>query len=232
MVKKLNVKDNTVKAKGQIRKEDGIFYLGNENAQTKILVLGNSILKHARLEEIGWFGDWGMAATCKKNDFIHRLYSLLKENGFDVHIKARQCSTWEREYMTEGIVDDFATERDFKPDVLVITLGENVLPLNNEEEKNVFVEELERLTKFMAKPTTKILFKTCVWESPSVDEGIENVAKKLGARVASVSHLRENPEKFFALGKFEHNGVAMHPGDEGMKEIARVFYKTLADILE
>lgn len=40
-----------------------LSFLGNKEAKTKILVVGNSITRHGPLKEIGWERDWGMAAS-------------------------------------------------------------------------------------------------------------------------------------------------------------------------
>ena len=41
-----------------------------------------------------------------------------------------------------------------------------------------------------------------------------------------MGELGEN-DKMKASGLFEHEGVAVHPGDEGMKEIANIIYNKI-----
>ena len=58
-------KENTAPSADQMQNSVTAYYLGNPMAKKKILIVGNSITWHAPKEEIGWFGNWGMAEIAK-----------------------------------------------------------------------------------------------------------------------------------------------------------------------
>ena len=72
---------NDVPAEGQLKENDCVSFSLAENADVKILFLGNSITRHGKAENLGWLGDWGMAASRKENDYVHKLISRLLEDG-------------------------------------------------------------------------------------------------------------------------------------------------------
>ena len=57
-------------------------------------------------------------------------------------------------------------------------------------------------------------------------EGVKRVAQKLNAPCIYLGDLGEMDE-MKAVGLFEHSGVAAHPGDKGMSEIAKLILENM-----
>lgn len=85
--------NNNVPAEEQVK--DPVRFIGTKGY--KVLVVGNSITLHAPKPEIGWTGDFGMAASCKKADFVHRLYALCSEKK-ETQMCILQASVFEKYY--------------------------------------------------------------------------------------------------------------------------------------
>ena len=58
----MGLKDNTVSAENQLKTELPIFFENKDGNGKRVLFVGNSITLHEAKEEIGWYGNYGMAA--------------------------------------------------------------------------------------------------------------------------------------------------------------------------
>lgn len=219
------ISKNTVSGDGQMKNSSEISFLGNENAKTRILVVGNSITRHGPLAEIGWERDWGMAASEPEKDYVHRLFKMLSESGKCVFMRIRQCAFWERNFLKEDILSNYDGERDFKADIVVFRLGENV----PKENHPYFADALEKFLKYLCKVNTKVVLTTCFWHYNEIDDDIRSFAKRIGVTATELGDLGDaNDMK--AIGLFWHEGVANHPGDKGMEIIAeRIFNAIIKD---
>ena len=97
MIPSKNAESNTVSALGQIdvNKFVSIFKRGGAK---RVLFFGNSITRHEPNPSLGWYGDWGMAASREENDYVHTLVSMLQAAGDNVDYCIAQLAEWERDY--------------------------------------------------------------------------------------------------------------------------------------
>lgn len=218
----VDIKNNTVSAENQMINSSLVYHLGNPKAKTRILVVGNSITRHGPNKGIGWERDWGMAASAPEKDYVHRLFSMLFEDGQDVFMRVSQCANWEMKLQEQGILSDYDGDREFKADIVVFRLGENVPDCN----KPYFEREMKKFVAYIC-PNGKVIYTTCFWENPVIDEAIKKVATERGEVCVDGNFSKE--EKNMALGQYAHSGVAMHPSDEGMEEIAKAIFQELIE---
>lgn len=227
-MKTITIKDNTVSAVGQVTKSSETFVLGNEQAKSRILILGNSITRHGPAESIGWHGDWGMAASSIQNDYVHRLYAKLQD---DVCFYVRQASDWELNYKkNENILAEFKEEKEFQANIVVFMLGENIHDVQTEQDMETFKEKLAEFLAYVSPKTAKIIFTSCVWENPLVDKVIMELANQSGQAFIDLNFIGNDGENL-AIGCFEHGGVASHPGDKGMEKIATKLHEIIKKML-
>lgn len=217
-------KKNSVRADNQL---DSCKYVSiiNNSAKRKVLFVGNSITKHAPAPNIGWYGDWGMAATKKENDYVHLIMKKLdEEKSADFCIA--QCSKWESSYIngSELLNQYYQTARDFNADIIIIRIGENI-KLNStiEDCKRCF---LEMISYFNKDKNAKVIITNLFWKNEQINNMIQEIANENEFVFCDISDL-EQDEKTMALNEYEHEGVSVHPSDFGMKCIADKILKCI-----
>ena len=215
------IDENTVEAVNQVKESSVVSYLGNANAKYRILILGNSITRHSPKSDIGWELDCGMAASCEENDYVHTLYRLLKNAGYDVYVRVRQASEWEVNITEPNVVERFSKDKDFGADYIVFRLGENIKAQNR---PNTY-SYLKEFASYLTENKGEMIYLTSFWESEELDKGIQKVAEERN-EIWKHGGFSADPTTM-ALGKFEHDGVAKHPGDKGMRLIAEGFFDIL-----
>ena len=125
---------NNVRADNQLSQKDCLSIYKNDG-DIKVLFIGNSITKHGPAPDIGWNGNWGMAASDLENDYVHLVVNSLREK-VSVDYSIAQCSRWEQNYNdTENFFkNNYQDLQDFEADIIIVRIGENVKLKNDEEE--------------------------------------------------------------------------------------------------
>lgn len=223
-----NALENNVSAKGQVKK--GPYRIFNRGGNKKILFFGNSITWHSLSPGIGWYGDWGMAASCVEKDYVHLVVSALDEKIGKVDFAIAHASEWERMTPPECekyLRDTFAPVLDFAADIIVIRLGENMPKDAAPACKDYF---LDMIDYFVNGSDAKVVLTDSFWHNSARDEMVREIAGEKGYAFCTLSDLEED-ERTMALGKFEHRGVSLHPSDYGMKMIAERIIETMGQVL-
>ena len=227
MYESTNASKNNVSSENQLDANKYVRIYTKENSVKKVLFVGNSITRHAPKSDIGWFGDWGMAASAKDKDYVHLVVDGLNEKYGNIDYCIAQAALWETNYFNGAdILNEFYTPaRDFNADIVIIRIGENINRDKNKEinSKPYFSE----MVRFFAKdPKAKVIVTDNFWRIEVLNTMIREVADENGYKFCHISDLESNKETM-AIGLFEHEGVSLHPGDYGMKCIAERILKKL-----
>ena len=192
----------------------------------RILFVGNSITRHAPKPDIGWFHNWGMAASALEKDYVHLMIRAMREREPGADFCIAQMANWERQYwLGAAILDQYRAAAAFRPDVIIMRIAENV-PRDRLAE-HPFAPCYEELLQFLdPEKHARIILTTSFWPAGGVDEAIRDVARRQGYPLVELGELGLQDD-MKALGLFEHAGVAAHPGDAGMAAIAAAILRQL-----
>lgn len=198
----------------------------------KILFLGNSITLHGPAPQIGWTGNWGMAASREELDYVHRLTRRISQHASnEPQVLVKNIAEFERGLDTFPIIEKLSKELEFQADLVVLAIGENVAALNSEELQERYAKAFTSLVGEILKhgPST-LLIRSCFWADAVKDKIMRRVCESESAVWVDISTLGHQPENSARSERtIEHAGVAGHPGDRGMQAIADALWKTLTN---
>ncbi len=112
----------------------------------KVLILGNSITQHGPSAAKGWLANWGMAATCPENDYVHLLQDKILAKNANVDVHWGNIAEFEKYfYDWSKINGDFSKYVDFDADIIICTIGGNIT--NGQWEEDSSYENSNTFTK-------------------------------------------------------------------------------------
>lgn len=210
--------DNNVPGENQVAQDKRIS--GEGNGAPRFLFLGNSVTLHNPLPAIGWSGRWGMAASEESRDYVHAFMAQARRKHPDAAWRIGQLADWERNFWKdEEVLKDFSALRDWRPDyILCVILGANT-PQESLEAHDFGAHYRRMLRFFNPDGHARLILTDMFWRSPAKDTSIRAAAQDMNAAFVGLNDLGDN-DAMMAVGLFAHNGVAHHPGDRGMQEIA------------
>ncbi|WP_009962827.1 SGNH/GDSL hydrolase family protein [Verrucomicrobium spinosum] len=196
----------------------------------KILFLGNSITKHGPKADIGWTGNWGMAASAEDKDYVHLVTKgLTKTDAPAPQTFVQNIAEFERNYATFDLATKLKDAANFAPTLIILAIGENVPALKNDEEKALFTKQVTSLLTTLKGPNSpKIIVRSSFWQNAAKDQCLKQACDTVGGIFVNIAGL-DKVEANYARSErpFKNEGVARHPGDRGMQAIADAIVKAV-----
>lgn len=189
----------------------------------KVLFLGNSITLHGPAPEIGWAGDWGMAASSREKDYAHRLLDRISEEaGGAPKAMIRNIADLERKQADFDIPEALKDELAFEADVVILAIGENAPSPKTDEARERFAEALRGLLDRLGRRGhPRIFVRGEFWPDAEKDRLLKRACEDAGGVFVDLVKVAADPRNAAgAEREIEHAGVAAHPGDRGMAAIA------------
>ncbi|MBR3893890.1 MAG: SGNH/GDSL hydrolase family protein [Clostridia bacterium] len=219
-----NELNNNVSARGQLGANRSVRFEGKAGG-LRLLCVGNSITWHGYKEDIGWLGDWGMAASAKEKDYVHRLADKLSRKYGDVEICIAQLAEWECGY-AQGpslLEEKWNEARDFAADIVVIRLGENM----KRDAAPACKPDFEKMIQYFLKnERALVVVSDDFWKNDVRDAMIREIAEEQGYAFCHIGDLEDDP-RTMAIDEYEHRGVGLHPSDYGMELIAQRLFDVI-----
>jgi len=192
---------------------------------TKLVVVGDSITKHGPAANLGWSGDWGMAASVEAKDYVHLIVARLTaaQNGQAPQLMVVGGGGGKLGDKV-GLLPSVTA---FGADLAIVQMGEN-------DNVNISVDGFqvpyERILKAFLAGNPKVrIFCFGVWSGSSTkDELIQAACRDCGATFVSLNAANADPlNRAGAEHRFTNPGVNWHPGDKGMQAYADAFWTAL-----
>ena len=123
----------------------------------------------------------------------------------------------------------FGDAREFKPDIIITRLSENI-PMEYLEHDSL-VASMNEFHKYLSgnNEQMKLIVTSNVFDNDIKDKALEEYTKKFNAEYVYLNDYKRNEENF--ASEYEHEGVRIHPGDKGMQFIAERIITALDKVL-
>jgi hypothetical protein len=194
-------------------------------APLKILILGNSITQHNPAPSLGWNGHWGMAASEESKDYVHLMIDSLQQSKVNADVQfANIALAFEQRFWAYDSVKINALA-ETRPDILILRLGDNIS--EDALKQHALQADIKKLvSRVFPNGRQHVIVTSAFWDKPAVNKGLKECAGQYKWEFVELSDLSKTPQNT-AVGLFADTGVAKHPSDKGMKEIAQRILKPL-----
>lgn len=157
------------------------------------------------------------------NDFVHLPQARFQQQLPHAQLLFENIATWENAYW-EYDLGQLAFVRAFKPELLIIRIGENVA--GDTVETHKFATHFSRLLDYLHNPATRIVVAGSFWDGNPATTIMRWVCKAHNVSFLPLAKLG-NDMSNRAIGQHTNSGVANHPNDKGMLAITDAIWASI-----
>jgi hypothetical protein len=164
-----------------------------------------------------------MAASSPDKDYVHLVTrALAQPTGALPQIMVTNIADFERNYATYDVDGQMKDLFAFDPDLVVLAIGENVPALGSDDAKMLFKAGVMKILGCaLAKRHPLVVVRSSFWADSTKDQALREACHEADAIFVDAGPLgREAANAARSERSFTHDGVASHPGDQGMHALA------------
>jgi hypothetical protein len=188
-----------------------------------VLILGNSIVWHPAKKDIGWSGNWGMAATAIDSDFVHILIKNINQADPSVKVRFANIADFERSFPTYNLNQ---LDSLLPADMIIVKISENVDD-KKAADSNFYDGYSKLITKLDPAGKSVKFIVDGFWDKTTVNADIARYASENKLPYVSLNDLSKDSTNE-AWGQFADPGVQKHPSDKGMRLIAGRIWRNIS----
>ncbi len=200
----------------------------------RILFWGASTTKHPPSASLGWYGDWGMAASAEENDYVHKLVSYLEEEYYPskVTFEIIANSEWDAAITPETDKNkDWSTHakylemeeamKSFRPNIIMTAQTGNMqATADGDVAYNAYKQMYDMMFSYC--PDAIIVAQYCgTWHSAMKEEFMARLGENYSDKYFYLLHNDVAGVIEYLAPEFENSGVANHWGDKGHERVAQ-----------
>ncbi|MEI7466074.1 MAG: SGNH/GDSL hydrolase family protein, partial [Burkholderiales bacterium] len=188
-----------------------------------VVVVGNSITWHRPLPSIQWAGDWGMAATAANRDYYSTLGRLVSsKSGVRPAMTRLSMASLEKDPSLLAKVEPDVIQQAKASDLLVVQLGDNA----PKDKLDQFAVSYNGLIDALRPTHGGLVCMSTWWHNPETDDIIARACVSRQGKFVVIGDIADQPWGRAGLSNSIVNpGVAAHPSDQAMREIALRIYQ-------
>jgi hypothetical protein len=205
----------------------GPEYSRSTTKVSKVLILGNSITQKSPAPALGWYGNWGMAATSQDSDYVHRLIGKMKTKNAKVEVSYGSAGGFERAFWKIDY-KYFEKYKDFNADLIVLEIGENINDsIANKDSLGIHLTEL--VNYLSSNKKVDVCMASSFWPKTNVDRIFDSLCTAKHWIFVNLNGLYKDPANA-SHSRFVNRGVGAHPSDAGMRNIADRIWQKISDL--